>query len=101
MKLQDRSRAAMRILSVAIVVAAQTPGLTLGAESPSKPEAVIKGDGGTIRLLVNPSGSQSFPGFVIKRYGLDKKYGFDLQTICWKIPRSDALAVCPRVFPNS
>ena len=45
MKLQDRSRAAMRILSVAIVVAAQTPGLTLGAESPSKPEAVIKGDG--------------------------------------------------------
>ena len=89
----DRSRAAMRILSVAIVVAAQTPGLTLGAESPSKPEAVIKGDGGTIRLLVNPSGSQSFPGFVIKRYGLDKKYGFDLQTIPAQTAQSAVVAI--------
>ena len=93
MKLQDRSRAAMRILSVAIVVAAQTPGLTLGAESPSKPEAVIKGDGGTICLLVNPSGSQSFPGFVIKRYGLDKKYGFDLQTIPAQTAQSAVVAI--------
>ena len=83
----------MRILSVAIVVAAQAPGLTLGAESPSKPEAVIKGDGGTIRLLVNPSGSQSFPGFVIKRYGLDKKYGFDLQTIPAQTAQSAVVAI--------
>jgi hypothetical protein len=42
---------------------------------------VIKGDGGTIRLLTNPSGSQSFPSFVLKRHGLDRKHGFELQTM--------------------
>jgi NitT/TauT family transport system substrate-binding protein len=93
MKSQVRSRAVMRILSVAIVVVAQTPGLTLGAESPAKPDAVIKGDGGAIRLLVNPSGSQSFPGFMIKRYGLDKKYGFDLQTIPAQTAQSAVVAI--------
>jgi NitT/TauT family transport system substrate-binding protein len=51
----------------------------LRAQPAAQPE--IRGDGGTIRLLVNPTGSQSFPGFTIKRYGLDKKYGFELQTI--------------------
>ena len=37
-----------------------------------------KGDGGTLRLLVNSSGTQSFPPFVIKKFNLDKKYGFVL-----------------------
>jgi ABC-type nitrate/sulfonate/bicarbonate transport system substrate-binding protein len=71
----------MRFLLLAIFVAAQTLVPALGAEDAPKPGAVIKGDGGTIRLLTNPSGSQSFPAFVIKRHGLDKKYGFELQTM--------------------
>ena len=40
-----------------------------------------KGDGGTLRLLVNSSGTQSFPPFVIKKLALDKKYGFVLETV--------------------
>jgi NitT/TauT family transport system substrate-binding protein len=40
-----------------------------------------KGDGGTLRLLVNYSGTQSFPPFVIKKMALDKKYGFVLETV--------------------
>jgi hypothetical protein len=69
MKLKARCYAQVRLLSLTIIVAAQTLVSALGAEDPPKPEAVIKGDGGVIRLLINPSGSQSFPGFVIKRYG--------------------------------
>jgi NitT/TauT family transport system substrate-binding protein len=38
-------------------------------------------DGGTIRLLVNPTGTQSFPPYVIEQMGLDEKYGFDLQVV--------------------
>lgn len=49
------------------------------AQAPSA--AAIKADGSTIRMLINPSGSQSFPGFVIRKFGLDTKYGFKLQTI--------------------
>lgn len=40
-----------------------------------------KGDGGVLRLLVNSSGTQSFPPFVIKKLALDKKYNFVLETV--------------------
>lgn len=49
-----------------------------GAQTPPAP---IQADGSTIRLLINPSGSQSFPGFIIQKFGLDKRHGFTLQTI--------------------
>ena len=39
------------------------------------------GDGGTIRLMSNPSGTQSYPPFVMKNFELDKKYGFNLEVI--------------------
>lgn len=41
----------------------------------------VQGDGGTIRLLVNAAGTQSFLPFVIRRFGLEKKYGFTLETV--------------------
>lgn len=40
-----------------------------------------KGDGTTLRLMSNPVGTQSYPPFVIKKFGLDKKYGFNLEVI--------------------
>jgi ABC-type nitrate/sulfonate/bicarbonate transport system substrate-binding protein len=40
--------------------------------------ADIKGDGSKVRLLYNPSGTNSFPPFVIKKFGLDSKHGFEL-----------------------
>ena len=40
----------------------------------------VMGDGGTVRLMVNMAGTQSFPPYVILKNGLDKKYGFVLQT---------------------
>lgn len=42
---------------------------------------MMKGDGGKVRLLVNQSGTQSFPPFVMQKFGLDKKYGFVLETV--------------------
>lgn len=93
MKLKAHCCAQMRLLSLTVIVAAQTLVAALGAEAPPKPDTTIKGDGGVIRLLINPSGSQSFPGFVIKRYGLDKKYGFDLQTIPANTAQSAVIAI--------
>lgn len=36
------------------------------------------GNGGTIRLMINPAGTMSFPPFVIRKFGLDRKYGFNM-----------------------
>jgi NitT/TauT family transport system substrate-binding protein len=58
-----------------VVLAAATP--LIAAEA----DAAIKGDGGTVRLLVSPFGTNSFPPFVIQKSGLDKKHGFALQII--------------------
>jgi NitT/TauT family transport system substrate-binding protein len=50
----------------------------------------IKGDGGKLRLLYNEPGTNSFPPFVIKKFALDTKYGFELQPIA--APSSQAIA---------
>jgi ABC-type nitrate/sulfonate/bicarbonate transport system substrate-binding protein len=44
-------------------------------------EPAVKGDGGTVRLLVNIAGTQSFPPYVIQHFGLAKKWGFSLETV--------------------
>jgi NitT/TauT family transport system substrate-binding protein len=41
----------------------------------------IHGDGGPVRLMYNPPGTNSFPPWVIQHFGLDKKYGFALVPI--------------------
>lgn len=56
-------------------------GVNSGAANQVAPAARVKGDGGTLRLLVNMSGTQSFPPYVIQKRRLDKKYGFTLQAI--------------------
>jgi NitT/TauT family transport system substrate-binding protein len=44
-------------------------------------EPVIKGDGGKIRWLANAAGTSAFPPYVMQKYKLDQKYGFELQVI--------------------
>ncbi len=41
--------------------------------------AETRGDGGKLRLLYSPSGTNSYLPFVIEKFALDKKYGFELQ----------------------
>ena len=43
--------------------------------------AAYKGDGGKVRLLANPAGTNSFIPFVMQKYKLDAKYGFELQVV--------------------
>jgi NitT/TauT family transport system substrate-binding protein len=44
-------------------------------------DARAEGDGGTVRLLYNEPGTNSFVPFVIKKFALDKKHGFVLAPI--------------------
>ena len=41
----------------------------------------LKGDGGQVRLLFSPFGTNSYPPFVMRKFTLDKKHGFDLQLV--------------------
>lgn len=68
--------ATSKVIRTALLAA--TLGLFLSAESFAND---IKGDGGKVRLLYNEPGTNSFPPFVIKKFALDKKYGFELQPI--------------------
>jgi NitT/TauT family transport system substrate-binding protein len=55
-------------------------GLLLAAV-PQPSRAEIRGDGGKMRLLYSPSGTNSFLPFVIQKFALDRKYGFELQAV--------------------
>lgn len=59
-------------------IAAFALTLALGAGGASAQQI---GDGGRIRMMASPYGSQSFIPFVIQKYQLDKKYGFELERI--------------------
>jgi NitT/TauT family transport system substrate-binding protein len=51
------------------------------------------GDGTTIRLLTNPAGTMSFPPFVIERFGLEEKYGFQLEPVTYSDENSIVAAI--------
>ena len=55
--------------------------LALGGKDKAFADTPIKGDGGTIRLMVNMASTQTFPPAIITQRGLDQKYGFKLETI--------------------
>src|SRR5882672_725899 len=55
--------------------------------------AGYKGDGGKVRLLANPAGTNSFIPFVMQRYKLDAKYGFELQVVPAVNPQAMLTAV--------
>ena len=62
----------------ALLIAAGTASAQV-ADAPA--QATVKGDGAKIRLLFNQPGTNSFPPFVIRKFQLDKKYGFELVPI--------------------
>lgn len=51
------------------------------------------GDGGKIRMMASPYGTQSFIPFVIKKYKLDEKYGFDLERISFADAKASSAAL--------
>lgn len=75
-----------RLAMAAAIMAGAFLATGASAEAP-------KGDGGTIRLMSNPVGTQSYPPFVIKKFGLDKKYGFNLEVIPFTNPQASIAAL--------
>jgi ABC-type nitrate/sulfonate/bicarbonate transport system substrate-binding protein len=53
----------------------------------------VKGDGGKVRLLFNPPGTNSFIPFAIKKFELDKKYGFELVPVPTATTQSGIAAI--------
>ena len=64
----DCYRAPMRaIIALATLLTASVNAAPADAGETAG-QAGIKGDGGTVRLLVNPFGTNSFPPFVIQKF---------------------------------
>lgn len=51
------------------------------------------GDGGTVRILINPAGTMGIGPAVIKKYGLDKKHGFTLEVVSYSDQKSATAAI--------
>ncbi|RYF74523.1 MAG: hypothetical protein EOO22_06820, partial [Comamonadaceae bacterium] len=62
--------------SVATVVMA---GFFASAHAQGKPT----GDGGTVRIMINPAGTMGIGPAVIKKYGFDTKHGFNLEVVSY------------------
>lgn len=65
--------------SVAITLLSTAFALTwLIKAEPAAAQSMVKGDGGKVRLLFTEFGTNSYLPFVIKKFGLDKKYNIDI-----------------------
>jgi NitT/TauT family transport system substrate-binding protein len=62
-------------------VAAATLAPAAVAPQARAAEPAVKGDGGKIRWLANAAGTSAFPPYVMQKFKLDQKYGFELQVI--------------------
>jgi NitT/TauT family transport system substrate-binding protein len=51
------------------------------AQASPPPAADYHGDGGVVRMTNNPAGTNAFAVFVMQKFNLDKKYGFQLQAM--------------------
>jgi NitT/TauT family transport system substrate-binding protein len=54
-------------------------GLTVACSAHA--QEVVKGDGGTVRLLYSEFGSNSFPATAMKKFELDKKHGIVIELV--------------------
>jgi NitT/TauT family transport system substrate-binding protein len=68
-------------------------GLTMALAAPVQAQSTPKGDGGTIRMLINPAGTMSIPPMVIKQYGLDKKHGINVETVPYSNANAASIAL--------
>jgi NitT/TauT family transport system substrate-binding protein len=72
-------------------------GLSLAASllapSGASAQAPVKGDGGTVRIMISPAGTMGIPPAVIKKFELDKKYGFNLEVVSYSDAKSATAAI--------
>lgn len=80
---------ALKILTGGVVAAAL---LSLGIAT-TYAQTPAKGDGGTVRIMITPAGTMGLPTAVIKKFNLDKKYGFNLEIIPYSDQKSATAAI--------
>lgn len=56
-------------------------------------QARVAGDGGTVRIMISPAGTMGIAPAVIKKYGLDKKHGINLEVISYSDQKSATAAI--------
>jgi NitT/TauT family transport system substrate-binding protein len=78
------------ILATVVVAFGPARADELVAQANTPPPGKYQGDGGVLRITNNPAGTNAFAVFVLQKFALDKKYGFQMQTI--SIGNSDAAA---------
>ncbi|MEA2978296.1 MAG: NitT/TauT family transport system substrate-binding protein [Alphaproteobacteria bacterium] len=76
------------ILLTFAVVTIVAVGPSANAQDTTAQAASIKGDGGKVRVLFNPLGTQAWPVYAMRKYGLANKYGFELQTVSFATPQA-------------
>lgn len=81
--------------SFKLVVGSLAATLALGFAPMCQAQTVntAKGDGGTVRMLINPAGTMSIPPLVIKQFNLDKKYNINVETVPYSNNNSAAVAL--------
>jgi NitT/TauT family transport system substrate-binding protein len=62
---------------------------SLGAHAQAKPA----GDGGTVKIMINPAGTMGIGPAVIKKYGFDKKHGINLEVVSYSDQKSATAAI--------
>jgi NitT/TauT family transport system substrate-binding protein len=70
-----------RAMLFAAFVAVSTIAILRGAAAQRADSALVRGDGGKIRIIINPSGTQGFPAMLVQKFGLDKKHNFQAEII--------------------
>jgi NitT/TauT family transport system substrate-binding protein len=63
---------------------------------PTPDTASARGDGGKIRVIINPSGSQSFPAVLVQKLALDKKHGFVVEIMPSPSTQAEVIAIQSR-----
>src|SRR5882757_2357541 len=69
------------ILAIAAGLATSAQGADKLAQVSPAEVAKFQGDGGKLRLLDNPAGTNAFARYTMQKFKLDKKYGFELQLV--------------------
>ncbi len=68
--------------------------LSLGiATAPAQAQTPAKGNGGTVRIMISPAGTMGIPTAVIKKFELDKKYGFNLEVVPYADQKAATAAI--------
>jgi len=62
---------------------------TAGALAQAQPT----GDGGTVRIMINPAGTMGIGPAVIQKYGFDKKHGIHLEVVSYSDQKSATAAI--------